>query len=168
MRICSVDTYRALLDRFASLLKQQYGDRLVSVVLYGSVARGTARATSDLDLLLIIQGLPDPYGERIDGLVPVLMTLRKQPEYVALVAEGLLPSPSVVMLTPEEASHNRLLYLDMIEEGIRLIDKGDFFKRRLDTLRARLEELGAVRSRQNDDWYWDLKPDHRLGEALAL
>lgn len=39
--------------RFTELLRNRLGENLHAVVLYGSVARGTARADSDVDLLIV-------------------------------------------------------------------------------------------------------------------
>lgn len=39
------DTFAALIDRAVDAISKVYGDRLVSVVLYGSVGRGTMRKT---------------------------------------------------------------------------------------------------------------------------
>lgn len=38
--------------------RQVYGGRLLSLVLFGSVARGTAGPSSDVDLLLVAEPLP--------------------------------------------------------------------------------------------------------------
>jgi predicted nucleotidyltransferase len=59
----------ARLDRFASTLREAAGDNLVSLVLYGSAARGTAHGASDVNLLLILRdataaGL-HPLGEAV-------------------------------------------------------------------------------------------------------
>lgn len=47
---------RALADEFARYLKAKYGDRIVQIVLFGSVARGDAREDSDVDLLVVAEG----------------------------------------------------------------------------------------------------------------
>ena len=51
---------------FESILKQLiiearrfYGERLVSLAVFGSVGRGTFRPDSDIDVLLVINDLPN-------------------------------------------------------------------------------------------------------------
>jgi len=46
----------AALDAFVARLREQYGDRIVRVVLFGSKARGDHDAESDLDVLVILNG----------------------------------------------------------------------------------------------------------------
>ncbi len=45
----------ALAREYARRLKERLGDRLVSVTLYGSRARGDARAGSDFDLIVQVR-----------------------------------------------------------------------------------------------------------------
>ncbi len=52
------DAFDQLTQRIAAAAQKIYGDRLVSVVLYGSVARGTMRHDSDIDLLIVARDLP--------------------------------------------------------------------------------------------------------------
>src|SRR5262249_11988454 len=51
------------LQCFLCVLHSRYGEDLVSVVLFGSWARGEARAESDIDLLVISKHFP---GSRLD------------------------------------------------------------------------------------------------------
>ena len=44
-------------------LHQHYGRRLAAVLLYGSQARGEARADSDVDMLVLLRGPVDTLGE---------------------------------------------------------------------------------------------------------
>ncbi|MFN0050233.1 MAG: nucleotidyltransferase domain-containing protein [Cytophagales bacterium] len=48
-----------VLREFKIELKQLYGDNLVSVILYGSQARGDAKRFSDVDLMLILNEKED-------------------------------------------------------------------------------------------------------------
>lgn len=49
----------AILTRFRAALAEVYGDRLERVVLFGSRARGDARADSDYDIAVFLRDLTD-------------------------------------------------------------------------------------------------------------
>ena len=42
------------IEEFVKRAIDTYGDRIKSITLFGSVARGTARADSDIDLLVVV------------------------------------------------------------------------------------------------------------------
>jgi len=48
------------------------------------------------------------------------------------------------------------------------VDRNSFFQGKLQSLQQRLKELGAKKIRRNGDWYWDLKPDLKLGDEVIL
>ena len=52
------DAHRAVIVTAAQAWAELLQTRLVSLVLFGSVARGEAHATSDIDLLVVADGLP--------------------------------------------------------------------------------------------------------------
>jgi len=160
--------YEVLLKAFVDLVQQAIGDQVVSIVLYGSVARGKARPDSDVDLLLILRQPPAAYSKRLQPLLPLLRRLRQETCWRKLEEQGLIPFLSLLVLSLEEAKENRYLYLDMIEEARILLDQEGFFQDKLESLRRRLEELGAKKIRRNEDWYWDLKPDLKLGDVIIL
>lgn len=54
----------ATLEQIVAAVREEYGDRLLSVVLFGSQARGGADTFSDIDLLIIVTGLPSNWRER--------------------------------------------------------------------------------------------------------
>ena len=160
--------YQGMLDAFLRLVQHVLGDRVVSLVLYGSMARGTARPDSDVDLLLVLREAPSGYRKRLQFLLPVLKKLREDPSWKKLEDQGLTPFLSLTVLSLEEAKENRYLYLDMIEEARILVDSDGFFQGKLQSLQQRLKELGAKKVRRNGGWYWDLKPDLKLGDEVIL
>ncbi|HID63461.1 MAG TPA: nucleotidyltransferase domain-containing protein [Anaerolineae bacterium] len=163
------ENYQALLEQLLKLLRARLGDRLTTVVLYGSVARGTATLQSDVDLLVIVCDAPSNYFARLDPLLEAWRVLEKSQTVAALYQQGIRPYLSFLVLSEEEANQNRYIFLDMIEEGIILHDRDGYFARRLEALKERLIALGSRRVCLEDGtWYWDLKPDLVLGEVFEL
>lgn len=137
------------------MVRRVYADRLVSLAVFGSVGRGTARPDSDIDLLLVARDLPSGRLARMAEFAPVQRQLG-----------GADLSP--VFKTPQEAERGSPLMLDMVHDAVLLCDAGDFLAGRLERLRRRLSELGARREPYAGAWYWDLKPDFRPGEEIEL
>lgn len=53
-----------LLQRLKTALREMYGNRIDRVVLFGSRARGEARADSDYDIAVFLKDLTDTWKER--------------------------------------------------------------------------------------------------------
>ncbi len=47
---------KAMLVELSDMLQAVYGSKLKSIILYGSVARGTATTESDVDIMVLIDG----------------------------------------------------------------------------------------------------------------
>jgi predicted nucleotidyltransferase len=56
---------RKLMKELKEGLVRIYGDRLKAVYLYGSYARGEARADSDIDVMIVLKNYKS-YGKEID------------------------------------------------------------------------------------------------------
>jgi hypothetical protein len=162
--------YKEFLERFLDLLKGTFGESLISLVLYGSVARGKAKVDSDIDLLLILDNLPDNYHRRLDQVLEVQACLKREEIYKKTRERlGIEPFLSYLILSQEEAKENRHIYLDMVEDARIVYDQGDFFSDRLKQIKQRLRELGSRRIWLEDGtWYWDLKPDLKPDEVFTL
>lgn len=62
------ESIKKMLAELAESLHHIYGDKLKTVVLYGSVARGTQTADSDIDILILIDGNNDELRRYDDKL----------------------------------------------------------------------------------------------------
>lgn len=137
-------------------------ERLISIVLFGSVARREARPTSDIDVLLVAEGLPRSLADRRRPFLEAWERVR--------VARGLPHVEwNLIVKTPDEARFRSPLYLDIVEDGILILDRQGFFEAVLAGMRARMRELGSRRIHLPDgSWYWDLKPDFRWGDVVEI
>ncbi len=157
---------RRVADEYAKALSGVFKDRLVSVVLFGSVARGEATPYSDLDLLIVVDDLPKGRIARLGSIREA--DRRIQARLHVLRSSGVQSDVCPILNTPEEAARVRPLYLDMVEDAIILYDRDRFFAGVLGRLKKRLKELGSVRRRMGKIRYWELKPDYRPGEVFEL
>lgn len=151
---------------YTEVLRKALGDRLISVVLFGSVARGEATPFSDIDLLVVAEGLPRGRFARRDALKAADQAVEKR--LLALRRKGVVTDFCIIILAPKETKDFRPLYLDLVEDALLLYDRDGFFAEVLIQLRQRLQRLGARRLRLGRIRYWDLKPDFASGEIFEL
>jgi hypothetical protein len=160
------EPYTTLVEKLVNALKKKFGDKLITVAVFGSVARGDARKDSDMDLMLVIDSLPKSRLKRQMEFMDVEKEIK---DYLdELTHAGYLLEFSPIIKTPEEAAKISPLYLDMIEDIVIVYDRGDFFRNVLEKLRNRLKKLGSMRVNIGKKWYWILKPDYRFGEVIRI
>lgn len=125
-------------------LRGEFGDRLKTVVLFGSQARGEASSESDHDLFLIIEGLPaEPVARARQVRGALLPVLHKLPGAVSLIAR-----------TPEEfAAKLSPLTLEVCVDGVCLFGTRFFEPYRRKALAA-LSSSGLERAKWGQDSMW--------------
>jgi DNA polymerase sigma len=143
-----------------------YGDRLRSVALYGSVARGTMRPDSDIDLLIVAEPLAPSRAVRMDEFEVVDRHLAGA--IGAARSRGVNTIVMPVIKTPEELRAGSMLHLDMTDQARILFDRGHLLRDYLDDLGRRLRAMGARRVPFGGGYYWELKPDFRWGDRIEL
>ena len=158
--------YQSVLSKLPSLLDEEFGDEICAIALFGSVARGTASATSDIDLLIVHQ---DRAQSVLDRFTTVVMQLRESEESKELNARGILADPYPLFLNLTRLKKHPWILLDVADHGLILRDQDGILAKELMAIRKRLEELGAIKIVLPDGtWYWDLKPDWKPGEVVEL
>ncbi|MFB0562923.1 MAG: nucleotidyltransferase domain-containing protein [Candidatus Lokiarchaeia archaeon] len=140
---------------------------LVSFLIYGSVARGTAKPESDLDLLMVSDEFKGSLASRIDDLIAVEKEVFKEIRW--LHGKGIYTSLSFFPLRRSEAEKTPILFLDLVDEAKSLFDKGEFMKNILNRLNSRLIDMGSRKIFLDDGtWYWDLKPEYKVLEDVEI
>jgi hypothetical protein len=139
---------------------------LVSFCVFGSVARGVAGPSSDLDVLAISDEFRGSLASRIDLLSFVDEEVKDETAF--LRGEGLTPWVSIIPLRREEAEAEPILLLDPSSNAKLLYDREGFLSEVLGRFRAKLELAGSRRVETKEGWYWDLKPDYRQGQEEVL
>jgi predicted nucleotidyltransferase len=151
------------------LLHSELGEKLVSLCLCGSVARGAASPESDIDLLVIVREAKKSYYKMLEPVLQAERTLRETDRFRQFHCSYPAPYLSYLVFSEVEASRNRNIYCDMVDDGIILYDNNHFLQRRLQQVKQRLRELGAERVVLDDGrWFWDLKPDLVPGMTFEL
>lgn len=157
--------WRALLERVVLEYRRALADDLLAIACFGSVARGTPRPASDLDLYVVTR----QRVSYLDPRLPIGPRVREMSEYRALREKGYDPDPAPVLHTVAELKRHPWILLDITHEGIIVYDPEGVLAGELDAVRRRLRELGSRRVEQPDGtWYWELKPDWRPGEVVDL
>lgn len=144
---------------FTKILRETFAERLLSVVLFGSVARDDARVDSDIDLLVVIKGLPVGRFARRDLLEPVFEK--------ALVMGCNVPI-NEHLKTPEEAERLTLMYYDFPTDAKLLYDHDGFFKRVIDRVSSHIQKSGAQKKKWGKFYYWDLKPGAKMDKTFEV
>lgn len=129
-------------DRVVAILKENLGENLVGVALFGSVARGDTSARSDVDIFAIIENLPAKHFKRCTMLNSlVLPRVQHQVTIVAKTREEFLSAfPS--------------LYLDLGLDGKVLYDRDGFLSERLAMIRKIIRQAGLRREKRDYGFIW--------------
>ena len=160
--------YRLLMDVLVSGIVDHFMDRLVSIVLFGSLARGDVHKYSDIDLLVVVDDIPKKYGERVRLLAPILEKVSRY--RIKLWSEKeIYPDIDIILLDRDDASIDHPFYLDLVTDALIIYDRDGFMEKRIGEVRNKLTKLGAMKIGLPDGrYYWVLKPGLKWGEVVEL
>jgi DNA-binding transcriptional ArsR family regulator len=161
--------YRPLLRDYCELLSGLYGERLLGVALFGSVARGDWRRESDIDLLVVVDGW-ESKGDRsrVEELTAVKGRLTKCGSHAEAMRNGFVPAIHELPLAQSELQLFRTVYFDIALDGIVLLDRRREMRQFIESTRAQAKASGARRVVYPDgSFYWILSRNPP-GEVFEL
>lgn len=133
------------LKAIVKAFEQGFQEMFWGLVLFGSAARGEAGETSDLDLLVVADPLPEKFTTRMQLLRSLLPRhLRGKVSLIAKTRaefEGGFPS----------------YYLDLALDGIILYDREDYMTQKLERIRSLIQAAGLTRRRTEYGFVWQWK-----------
>lgn len=137
---------KAEYDILVKTLHSHFGERLKTIVLFGSRSRAESHVDSDHDIFIVVENLPqDPLARQRVITAPLLPVLVDLPEGVALIAK-----------TPQELQGAlSSLLIDVCIDGISLYGDACFSNLRSKVMQA-LQSSGLERRRLADTWMWIL------------
>jgi predicted nucleotidyltransferase len=142
-------------DKVIKCYEDYLGDNLLSIVLFGSRARGDAKKSSDYDLFIIAKGLPAKPFQRVLFIRSPLKAQFK--EKFCIIAK-----------TPEEVFKDfPPLFLDLGLDGIILFDRDDFFRKIQAKIKDIIRQAGLQRKRANQEYYWEWEKPPKKGWEIT-
>jgi len=159
--------YRLLIEGFLKRLLELYPNKVISVAVFGSVARGNPTSKSDVDLLIIMKGLGvRSRMKRYNMIVDAINAVEEL--RVKLTERGVYTGISPVILDLEEAKYFRPLYLDVAYDAIILYDKGGFLESLLKRVMGIVEKYGGKRIWTGRTWHWVFTKGNPLVELCGV
>ena len=143
------------LDKIVDCYKEYLGDHLISMVLFGSHARGDSKVTSDYDLFIIAEELPSrPF--------PRMLFIRKP------LTGQFEQKLCIIAKTPEEVlKYFPPLFLDIGLDGVVLFDRDDFFKNVQKKIKEIIIQAGIQRKQANGEFYWEWQNPPKKGWEIT-
>lgn len=124
------------MEEFRDKLIREFGDDLISVVVFGSQVK-KPRWDSDIDILVVMDNLPENWRERDDKFYDL--------EYDVSVGHGV--SISAVYYSSEEVGFGikvrDRLFLGILLGYTTIYDRNGFFRRNIEKLRGELDKEHA-------------------------
>ncbi|HBW46890.1 TPA: hypothetical protein DEF17_03015 [bacterium] len=156
-----------MLKELSQKIQLSYGDRLITLAIFGSIASETSTTESDIDILIIAEPLPSGRIPRVDEFVHLVEKPMKE-KLEEMSRQGWAVYLSPIFKTRREVEFGSPLFFDMTDRAAILFDRDNFFQKYLKKLQDRMKEMGAKRIYRCGGYFWVLKDNYVFGDRIEL
>lgn len=157
--------FKDYLNNYLSRIKEDFGEDVISVILFGSVARGKWTLESDIDLLLIFSNDSTNLTKR---LKKILFNFYEFNQLIDKEGNQLYGIIQEVPLLQQDLNNFRTLFYDIAIDGILIFDRNNVGLEFINRIKRRIKDKGLKRIfLGEEDFYWKRK-DVKFGEIVEL
>ena len=159
--------FRDYLYNFVRLLKENYKEDLLSVILFGSVARGKWNNESDIDLFIIFTNKSSIRTDINNQLTKFISDYERKSKLKNSKGDRLFSTIQDISLSLKDLHTFRTIFYDIAMDGIILFDRNQTGFHFLKKIKNRIEEKGLRRVFvKENDYYWERNVE--FGEIIEL
>jgi len=160
--------FRNYLNSYVSLLKKNFNNNLISVILYGSVARGKWTYESDIDLLLIFSDEIVNLSGFNKTLTKITVTFEKTLQLKDSNNKTIYCSLQEYPIFLNDLDNFRTLFYDIAMDGIILYDRVNVGLSFIERINKRILNKNIKRIFISDkNFYWK-RNNVEFGELIEL
>lgn len=138
-----IKDYQKFLDIFVSQVNKYLGDKVLSLILFGSASRGQAKGNSDLDVFVFFDDKKINKDDINTKFIQIIYDLRQSKEYKNLVVKNIYPEIYPFLISKSKANDSLWVFFDACEEGVVLKDTNNFGILLIKNTKKKIKELGG-------------------------
>lgn len=160
--------YRDYLYNFLIKLKEIFKEDLLSVILFGSVARGKWTKESDIDVLIIFSNKISENMQLDEKLTEVILNFYDKNNLKDEQGNYLYTPIQEISLFHKDLDKFRTLFYDIAMDGLLIFDRNQIGLKFINKTKLRIKKKGLKRIFYSDeDFYWK-RNDIKFGEIIEL
>lgn len=160
--------FRDYLFNFVNILKKNLEDNLLSVLLFGSVARGKWTIESNVDLFVIVSNAYSGEIQLSQKIIDLIIEFEQRYNVKDSEGKDISHSIQVISLLLKELDIFRTIFYDIAVDGKLIYDRNQIGAKFIKKIKDRIEEKGLKRIFNSDnDFYWKRR-NIKFGEIIEL
>jgi len=160
--------FQNYLSNFLSELRKKFRVTLLSVILFGSIARGKWTKSSDLDLFIIFSDDHPDKRKLNETLVNLIIDFHEWKVRNKLKDDTSVHSIQATVMRLKDLNAFRTLFYDIAMDGIIIFDKDQTGQKFIERIGRRMKEKHLIRIYVGDrDFFWKHEK-FKFGELREL